>query len=541
MTDAAIQLHIDPDAHPGAMVALMLDADQQTLIRDATGMPDAACDHITLCYIGPDASALAPQKNGILAGLTMLASCTAPLDGTLGGIARFAASESSDDQDVCVALYDSPRLADLYQTVMACCGATPGEHGFTPHITLAYLAPDAPMPVEQVERAPLNFGAISLIWAGERIDLPLQGELPAMEETGAATPAVIAKDGPTEEISPTAPPPLTAPSSHIRLNLISKVALEADGATARPIHILRTGTFTGQSGKPVAFSADDLAAIASNFTAGKRPNPPITERHDWGRAVGRMADVWVDGDNLYSLPKWNAQGRTLLAEQVYDGFSVELDADDAGYILIGGSLTNYPAVGGLQPVSLSLPAIRAAQPTQEEHPMSDPEAVVLDLPPGLDASMAASIQTYLARTQEMNRQAQEAAFQRAQAEFERRIQEQEQRATIAQFSRAKTMTSIGQPWALPCAPDDLTALLSETPAPTRAKWMQLLNRIVTSGLMSFDEVGSSAEGLELVDQWSQIVASKIAGGMTKVEAIQAAGRAHPDLYAAQTRSKRGGR
>jgi hypothetical protein len=66
-------LQIDPAAHPGAMVCLCLSPEQQQAIRDAAGTPDAECDHITLCYLGGDASALIDQKNAILAGLTSVA------------------------------------------------------------------------------------------------------------------------------------------------------------------------------------------------------------------------------------------------------------------------------------------------------------------------------------------------------------------------------------------------------------------------------------------------------------------------------------
>ncbi len=171
-------LQIDPTAHPGAMICLCLDAEAQQALRAAAGMPEAEADHVTLLYLAPDASALLSQKNTILRDLACLAMCNVPLDGAIGGIARFNATDSSDNEDVLVALYDAPDLPDLYADVVVClegCGLLlPTDHGFTPHITLGYLAPDAAQPVAQLPRLPLSFGAISLIWGGERIDLPLQ-------------------------------------------------------------------------------------------------------------------------------------------------------------------------------------------------------------------------------------------------------------------------------------------------------------------------------------------------------------------------------
>ena len=172
-------VQIDPSAHPGAMIALMLDVDDQQALRDATGLPDAECDHVTLAYLGGDAAALEQHKNDLLLALTQLAQMTPALEGSIGGVARFNASESSDNQDVCVALYDDPALPDLHAAICACVGACgiapPTDHGFTPHITLAMVEPGAAMPIEGLDRVPLSFDAISLIWGGERIDLPLLG------------------------------------------------------------------------------------------------------------------------------------------------------------------------------------------------------------------------------------------------------------------------------------------------------------------------------------------------------------------------------
>ncbi len=170
---------VAPDAHPGAMVCLMLTPEQQAEIRDAAGMPDAEADHVTLAYLGPDAGALLPQKNALLRCLSNVASMAAPLAGEVGGVARFAASESSDGQDVLVALYDSAELPDLYADVIEAldaCGIAPAsDHGFTPHITLGYVRTDSTDALSSLPRLPLPIAAITLVWAGERIDLPLTG------------------------------------------------------------------------------------------------------------------------------------------------------------------------------------------------------------------------------------------------------------------------------------------------------------------------------------------------------------------------------
>lgn len=161
----------------------------------------------------------------------------------------------------------------------------------------------------------------------------------------------------------TEPMPDATPG-RLRLAVLSEVALDASG-NARPVHLIRTGTFTDMNGREATFTADHLRSIVANY--GQRPNPPITERHDWGRAVGRMDKVYTDsdGENLYGVPRWNSVGKQLLRDEVYDGYSCELDPDGTGgWIKIGGSLTNYPAVNGLEPVRLSAP-VALAMPAYE--------------------------------------------------------------------------------------------------------------------------------------------------------------------------------
>lgn len=395
--------------------------------------------------------------------------------------------------------------------------------------------------------------------------------------------------------------------TRIRLNIVSEVALE--GGQPRPIHMFRPGTFTDMNGRETSFSQEDVAGIVARFS--KRRKLPITERHDFGQAIGRLQDVWADGDgNLFGLPKWNAKGKALLDEEIYDGFSCELDHDEGGWALIGGSLTNYPAVGGLEPVTLAAPpldslaalvtraslpdglttlaatestttntsgvqmtltipplpsgtatsglvslsALPAIPPSPIAHtpqptnqgvtPMSDPiaEPVALEapsLPPISDPTMQARLDAYVAQINARYEVQQQQVLAQASAEFERRMREMEQRSAIEAFARRCASTTADQPYAIPAAADELIALLLETPSAVRGKWQALLNRITKSGLLSFDEIGSSGGGGEQDEQWTAVVNAKVAAGLSKVDAIKAAGKEHPDLYAAQ--SRRGGR
>lgn len=371
--------------------------------------------------------------------------------------------------------------------------------------------------------------------------------------------------------------------TRIRLNIVSEVALEA--GQPRPIHMFRPGTFTDMNGRETSFTQDDVAGIVSRFS--KRRKLPITERHDFGQAIGRVQDVWADAEgNLFGLPKWNAKGKSLLEDEIYDGFSCELDRDEHGWTLIGGSLTNYPAVGGLEPVTLSAPPLRTIEPvslpsqseetqvlaaefvaeldyapappapvparadtnhTSQEHTsMSDPvvEPVTLaapSIPPITDPALQSRLDAILAQREASLEQQQRAFEARVQAEFERRLLETEQRNTIRAFAHARTMTTAEQPYAIPGTATELEQLLLETPAQVRGKWQALLTRICTAGAVSFDEIGSSGDGGAESDRWGILVNAKIATGLSRVQAIQAVAREFPDLYEAQSRAKKGGR
>jgi hypothetical protein len=166
---------------------------------------------------------------------------------------------------------------------------------------------------------------------------------------------------------------------------------------------------------------------------------------------------------------------------------------------------------------------------------------VAPLPPISDPALQARVDAYFAQQQAAMQQREREIEARLKADFERRMLETDQRNAIHAFARQRTMTTADQPYAIPGTAEDLAQLLLETPAGPRAKWSALLTRITTAGLVSFDEIGSSGEGGEDTDRWSILVNAKVATGLSRVEAIKQVAREHPDLYAAQSRAKKGGR
>lgn len=177
----AVQL--DPEAHPGAMVALMLTPEQQAMVKAlAPSRYVGECDHITLVYLSDEASEITERKNYLAQMVSMIADGCKPIEGAVNGYGRFA----GDDESYPLYLnYDSPQLPKLHSKL---CSMVEGaidddsEHGFTPHITIAYLPTGAKMPALTVPDMPLRFDSLSLIWGGERIDFPFNGMAPDMHE-----------------------------------------------------------------------------------------------------------------------------------------------------------------------------------------------------------------------------------------------------------------------------------------------------------------------------------------------------------------------
>lgn len=347
----------------------------------------------------------------------------------------------------------------------------------------------------------------------------------------------------------------------IRLALISEVAY-SDGGDVRPIHALRAGTFTGMSGTPTTFEPRHLRQMAERLNEiAARRRPPINENHDYGRAVGRMLKAYTKNrdHDLYIEPKWMAAGRTLLADEVYDGFSIELQIDGDGYAIIGGALTNYPAVDGLAAVTLAAPIPEAPSAPDEARvhsppapieevtmsdstPAPEPTPEPVAIPPVSDAAMQAQINAYAAQMEARYKAQQDQAFARAQAEFERRINEMEQRRQIESYAQHITTPTLTRPHALPGSAEDWTKALTALSTDQRKLWQPLLDTVLSAGLVSFEEIGTSGEGAEAKDaqaEFASLVTAKVAGGMSRVAAIQAVAKAHPELYAQQSAPKGG--
>lgn len=151
----------------GVMVALYPPLDVAAELAQDGGEP-AEVLHLTLSYLG-SASDLEDETR-LLSVVEAFAATCQPLSGVVSGIGHFTAGPDP----VTYASADVPGLADARERLVDALTRAglphSAEHGFTPHITLAYdyIDPD-------VANMPLQFDRISVVMAGERVSYPLTG------------------------------------------------------------------------------------------------------------------------------------------------------------------------------------------------------------------------------------------------------------------------------------------------------------------------------------------------------------------------------
>lgn len=168
-----------------AMVALKIPEDVANKIAVEGGIPPEAL-HITIGYFGEvdEAAVLA-----IVEAAKKAASGGKALTGQLGGLGQFPANPEGKVPYFVPA--DIPGINELYVDLVRAAGSTGTpvrqDHGFTPHVSLAY-----DQDIEAVEPVPVKFSSIC-VYRGDEIleEIPLGAESSAEEpEDGTLPPKV---------------------------------------------------------------------------------------------------------------------------------------------------------------------------------------------------------------------------------------------------------------------------------------------------------------------------------------------------------------
>jgi 2'-5' RNA ligase len=162
----------DEKAVEGAWLLLFLSPeDAQEIALDGEGAESPEKLHVTVGSLDMDT---AKDKREIVEQvISEAANRLSPVTGQIGGHGSFLSGKESAPT---IALFDSPDIqkwrGELENALQAIGVELRNDHGYQPHITLAYS--DEPVTIPDDDRE-LELGTLSLVWEGERKDFPLAG------------------------------------------------------------------------------------------------------------------------------------------------------------------------------------------------------------------------------------------------------------------------------------------------------------------------------------------------------------------------------
>lgn len=173
----------DDDEPTGLCVMLSLSPLLGLLLEvDADGALAADDLHVTLAYLGDVSAFAADELLRLQHAVTSWALATCPIDATVSGFGVFLPDPDEDAPAAAVALVDGGQsLADLRASLVATLESADlypyREHGFVPHITLAYGDPDAVKALPLPPQIPLAFTAVTIAAGPSRTAIPLLGHV----------------------------------------------------------------------------------------------------------------------------------------------------------------------------------------------------------------------------------------------------------------------------------------------------------------------------------------------------------------------------
>lgn len=228
------------------------------------------------------------------------------------------------------------------------------------------------------------------------------------------------------------------------------------------------------------------------------------------------------------------------------------------YVGITSSGAEVPLIPRLVPSAPNQARLHIPQ-AQEQSVMADEpleEQVQPALPPitpptfsASDPAVAAQVNAVVAQMTAQFEQQRQIVLEQAQAQFQRQLAEMQAQQAIQTYAQHITTPTMQRPHALPFTSAEVVTFLSSLNPEQRKGAQGMFDRLLDSGLVSFEELGSSGEGAETQqsakEQFDAAVQAKVASGMSRLAAMQAVQREQPTLYAEYRNeggvAKKGGR
>ena len=166
-----MELKVSPDT-VGVMLPIPLDvARKYALDMEGAEPPDEF--HMTLVYVGR----VPPETvTKVREAVRRVAAQWAPFDGKISGIGRFNGPQT----DPLYLSVDAVELSTFREAIFRELPPTQQNHGFTPHVTLAYAPKTVATPAVEIYDDVLHFDRVEVWVGGKREPFLLQGK-PALE------------------------------------------------------------------------------------------------------------------------------------------------------------------------------------------------------------------------------------------------------------------------------------------------------------------------------------------------------------------------
>lgn len=280
---------------------------------------------------------------------------------------------------------------------------------------------------------------------------------------------------------------------------------------------LAAGTFVSMSGEEVTFSADELQAYMENTQkiiestrteSGEIVGLPIDkDRHDHAGGAGWIVGLELDSARsiVRFLVNWTQDGIDLIKGNIRRFFSPS--TDPANKVILGGSLTNWPATRLetgqilLRPVELSQTMKEIDMPKTLEEMFADLKAGILeavgknkpaehqaDPPPADDTTPSPTLRELLNTPDAM-----EELGKRATEIAQDAIRAKKREMHAVEFAARMVRGTKEKPWGLAVKPNELVALLLSLPEKQALAVEKILEQSLHAAI-DFAEHGFDSEG-----------------------------------------------
>lgn len=332
--------------YTGVMLALYPPADVAAQLVAMAGVTMPAEQlHVTIAYCGKADMLRDEQIAGAILTAKMLSHGEEPLAAKLNGIGRFNASESSDGQDVIIALVDCPDLVSLRNKaceMLEYHDCEPSDnHGYTPHMTLAYVDAGTDSPLTMLPTIDLTFDRISVAVGGKVAHFPfveVQEEMGRMNQ-GLPMPSRYSE---VADICADGQP----------WRLFNEVAFAEPPTWIN--YLPKPGEYAHEAYGKIAITPERNRQFVQNFKAGVYQDKlPVDAEHQTklSGAVGWITDMKMNEDGSADAKvDWTDRGEKLIRSDRFKYFSPEWygtwtdPATEQKYadVAIGGAITTRP-------------------------------------------------------------------------------------------------------------------------------------------------------------------------------------------------------